>query len=105
MDEVELPTGDVIEERRDGERRTPGRRSDDVRKGRSATIQAIIWAVLGAVVVLYLFFLAVGAVTPDDAPAATIAVLVLAALWMAHSWRRLWGSGASPYGDRERRGF
>lgn len=105
MTEVRLSSGEVIEDRREGDRREGGRRLDDVRRGRSATIQAALWAFMGGLVVLYLFFLAIGAVTPDDAPVATIAVLVLAVLWMAHSWRRLWGGGASQVGDRERRGF
>ena len=62
-------------------------------------------SICGALVVLYLFFIAVGGVDPTEDKGWTIAALVLAALWLAYSWRRLWAGGASPYTDRERRGF
>ena len=69
------------------------------------TFTAFFFAVCGALVVLYLFFVAFGGVDPTEDPGWGIAALVLAVLWLAHSWRRLWGGGASPSGDRERRGF
>jgi len=95
------------DERRTGERREAGgRRDEDRRRARATTAYAAAWAVGGALVVLYLFLMVVDAVNPNRAPAATIVVLVLAVLWLAHSWRRL----ISPQGhvsrpDRERRGF
>jgi hypothetical protein len=64
-----------------------------------------VWAVIGAAVVLFLFFAALGTVDLGDSKAATIVVAVLAALWLAHSWRRLWAGGFSAQSDRERRGF
>jgi hypothetical protein len=70
-----------------------------------ATPLTFFWAIIGALVVLYLFFVAVGGVDPGEDPAWAIAALVLALLWLAHSWRRLWAGGASPTSDRERRGF
>jgi hypothetical protein len=91
-------------DRRSSERRAgPGRRSSDY-IGR-ATPLTFFWAIIGALVVLYLFFVAVGGVDPGEDPAWAIAALVLATLWLAHSWRRLWSGGASPTSDRERRGF
>jgi hypothetical protein len=89
--------------RRRDRRETPGRRSSDY-EGR-ATPLTFFWATCGALVVLYLFFVAIGGVNPEDDPAWAIAALVLAVLWLAHSWRRLWAGGASPAPDRERRGF
>lgn len=84
-----------------------GRRAADVTvaRGPAQAAWAFAWALVGAIVVLYLFFLAIGGVDPDDAPAVSIAVLVLAVLWFAHAWRRVIGGGRSPIGDRERRGF
>jgi uncharacterized membrane protein YdbT with pleckstrin-like domain len=70
------------------------------------TIVTALVAVCGALVVLYLFFVAVGGVDPRDEPGWTIAALGLALVWLIHSWRRLWTDGnASPRADRERRGF
>jgi hypothetical protein len=48
------------------------------------------WAVCGTIVVLFIFFAALGAVEPDDAIELTIVVLALAVLWLAHAWRGLW---------------
>jgi hypothetical protein len=92
-------------DRRTGtERRTsPGRRADDT-EGRFAFGPAI-WAIIGALVVVYLFFVALGNFKPADAPVATGVALALAVLWLAHSWRRVVVAGRSPRGDRERRGF
>ena len=110
-EKIEIPgTGEVVEDRRRGERRRDERRQaprreEDRRFRRVGTIWAGFWALVGSVVVLYLFFVAIGGVDPDDARAASIVVLVLAVLWLAHAWRRLWTGGYSSRGDRERRGF
>src|SRR5581483_6546017 len=92
-------------DRRSGfERRTsPGRRADDT-EGRFAAAPAI-WALVGALVVVYLFFVALGNFKPGDAPVATGIALALAVLWLGHSWRRVLRAGRSPRPDRERRGF
>ena len=101
----------TVEERRSGERRTGerrgagGRREEDRRARRRETAIAFVWALVGAVVVLYLFLLVLDAVDPDRAPAASIVVLVLAVAWVAHAWRRLFLSGHVSRPDRERRGF
>ena len=91
------------ERRRSDRRESAGRRSSDYRGG--FTPLTILMAVCGGLVVLYLFFIAVGGVDPTEDKGWTIAALVLAALWLAYSWRRLWSGGASPTADRERRGF
>ena len=84
-------------------RRSPGRRSADY-EGR-ATPLTFVMALCGALVVLYLFFLAIGGVDPSDDPVWTVVALILAIIWFAYAGRRLLAGGASPPGDRERRGF
>ena len=94
----------MAERRRNADRRrNPGRRSSDYKGG--FTPLTFLMALCGGLVVLYLFFVAVGGVDPTEDPGWTIAALVLALLWLAYSWRRLWAGGASPTSDRERRGF
>jgi hypothetical protein len=95
-------SGEEIPERRGG----PGRREHDwAGPGRLSTTWAAIWAVIGGLVVLYLFLIAIDAVDPGDARAATIVVAVMAVAWLAHSYRRLWAGGFTARPDRERRGF
>ena len=94
----------VRPDRRAGERRTaPGRRTDDT-EGRFGVAPAL-WAVVGALVVAYVFFMTLADVRPGDAPVATAVALALGAAWLAHAWRRVLLGGRSPVGDRERRGF
>jgi membrane protein YdbS with pleckstrin-like domain len=94
-----------VERRRGDRRRTPGRRADDVRRTRLNIAIALFWAMLGSAVVLYLFFAVVGTVDPSENKAAAIVVLVLAVIWLAHAWRRLYAGGFVSRPDRERRGF
>jgi uncharacterized membrane protein YdbT with pleckstrin-like domain len=89
--------------RRPDRRQSPGRRAVDY-EARASPL-TFVWAACGALVVLYLFFVAIGGVNPREDPGWGIAALVLALIWLAHSWRRLWAGGASPAPDRERRGF
>jgi hypothetical protein len=103
---------EITEERRTGERRGgdrrggSGRRADDVRQVRLHTAYAAAWAIVGAIVVLYLFFVVVDAVNPDKAPITSIVVLVLALAWLIHAWQRLLAPrGHVSRPDRERRGF
>src|SRR5689334_17007387 len=92
------------EERRSGgERRRGGRRTSDT-EGRFALVPAV-WAIIGAAVVAYLFFLVLGNVKPGDAPVASGIALGLAVIWLAHAWRRVFVGSKSPTSDRERRGF
>lgn len=64
-----------------------------------------LWAIVGALVVVYLFFVALGSFDPGDAPVATAVALALALLWLAHAWRRVFVGTRAPRADRERRGF
>jgi hypothetical protein len=87
-----------------GDRRAGGDRRSTDTEARFGLVPAF-WALIGALVVAYLFFVALGGVDPSDAPVATGIALALAVLWLAHSWRRLLIGSRSPSGDRERRGF
>ncbi len=71
-----------------------------------SNVRAAFWALCGATVVLFIFFAALGGVDPGEAEAATIAIAVVAVVWTAHAWRRLFGDrDAVIQADRERRGF
>jgi uncharacterized RDD family membrane protein YckC len=90
--------------RRPDRRESPeGRRKSDY-EGRFHLL-AFIPALCGALVVVYLFFVAISGADLADEPGWAIAALVLALVWLAASWQRLLDGGASPRGDRERRGF
>lgn len=91
-------------DRRGEERRSSGGRRAADTEGRFALAPAF-WAIIGAAVVAYLFFMALGNVKPGDAPVATGIALGLAVLWLAHAWRRVLVGSRSPSPDRERRGF
>jgi O-antigen/teichoic acid export membrane protein len=66
------------------------------------------WILVLAIVVLFAFFLALGAFTPGDVVGLTIVVGLLAVLWVAHA---VWDSRHRDPHDRaiirasERRGF
>jgi hypothetical protein len=57
---------------------------------RLQSVAHVFWALCGTIVVLFIFFAALGAVEPSDAVELTIVVLVLTVLWCAHAWRGLW---------------
>jgi uncharacterized RDD family membrane protein YckC len=84
-------------------RATEGRRKSDY-EGRF-NLLAFIPALCGALVVVYLFFVAISGAAVADEPGWAIAALALALIWLVASWKRLLDGGASPRGDRERRGF
>ena len=91
-------------DRRSGEeRRRGGRRVSDT-EGRFAIVPAI-WAIIGAAVVAYLFFIVLGNIKPSEAPVATVVACVLAVIWLGHAWRRVLIGSRSDPSDRERRGF
>ena len=54
------------------------------------SLQPLFWALSGAFVITAIVVGLVADVEPGEAELATAAVLVLAALWLAHSWRVLW---------------
>ena len=114
MDEVQTPAGQQTQqaddrrqraERRETERRSGGRRAEDRARSRSYQFWATAWAIVGSIVVLYLFLLGLNAFSPGEAPVATAIILALAVAWLAHAWRRIAVGGFVSRPDRERRGF
>lgn len=53
-------------------------------------VRAALWTVAGAAVLAFILFAAIGDVEPSEAEVAMVAFCVLAVLWAAHAWRRLW---------------
>jgi len=49
-----------------------------------------LWVACGSLVLLGIFFAALGAFDPTEAVGLTVALLVLAALWLGHEWGGLW---------------
>ena len=97
----------VFEERRRvPDRRQAERRAEDQSRFiRMAAAAAV--AVCGGLVVVYLFFAAIGTIDFGEAAAATVVALVLAAVWVGGYWfrHRTMSPGAPSHVDRERRGF
>ena len=71
---------------------------------RLRALSATFWSIAGSVVLLFIFFAAMGAIDPSEAVAATAVVAILGVLWLIHAWPRLRAEGGMPR-DRERRGF
>jgi fatty acid desaturase len=73
-----------------------------------ATLSETFWILVLAIIVLFAFFLALGAFSPGDVVGVTLVVGVLAVLWIAHA---VWDSRHRDPHDRatirarERRGF
>ena len=73
-----------------------------------ATLSETFWLLVLAIVVLFVFFLALGAFSPGDVIGVTLVVALLAVLWIAHA---VWDSRHRDPHDRaivrarERRGF
>src|ERR687893_1791504 len=73
-----------------------------------ATLSDTFWILVLAVVVLFAFFVALGAFSPGEVVWLTLAVLALALLWAAHAvWDSRHRTGRDPatIRNRERRGF
>jgi fatty acid desaturase len=72
------------------------------------TLSDTLWVLVLAIVVLFAFFVALGAFSPGDVMGLTVAVALLAVLWVAHA---VWDSrhrdphDAAAVRARERRGF
>jgi uncharacterized membrane protein YhaH (DUF805 family) len=81
----------------------PGRRAKILH-----TLSETFWLLCLAVVVMFAFFIALGAFRPGEVVGVTIAVIVLAVLWVAHA---VWAARHHDPHDRaairarERRGF
>lgn len=71
------------------------------------TVRAFLWTLVGAVVLLGVFFFALGGLDPAEAKVMVIVIVVLAALWAVHFWRirSVATDTQIKRGDRERRGF
>ena len=73
-----------------------------------STMSDTFWILVLAIVVLFAFFVALGAFTPGEVVALTLVVVALALLWVAHA---VWDSRHRDPHDpaviraRERRGF
>jgi hypothetical protein len=61
------------------------------------TLRTALWATCASIVLLAIGVAALAALDPEDAWPVTVAVLLLAVLWLAHEWSRLWD-------DERRRG-
>jgi ABC-type transport system involved in cytochrome bd biosynthesis fused ATPase/permease subunit len=92
---------DPVVDRREG---TPRRFEDRFRRFRD--MAATLLAFCGGLVVMFLFFAAIGAVNLGDAIAFTIASIVLTAVWLLGAFQRArTGGSLVTRPDRERRGF
>ena len=72
------------------------------------TMRETFWILALAVIVLFVFFAALGAFSPADAIWATIAVVLLCVLWVAHAvleGRHRDRRDPAVVRARERRGF
>ena len=73
-----------------------------------STLSDTFWILVLAVVVLFAFFVALGAFAPGDVAALSLAVAALAVLWITHAvWASRHRTGRDPatIRNRERRGF
>jgi hypothetical protein len=57
---------------------------------RLGTALHLFWGACAAIVLLFIFFAALGAIDPVEAIAITAVVVALAVLWLAHAWSGLW---------------
>jgi hypothetical protein len=53
-------------------------------------VRHAFWVACGSLVLLGIFFAALGAFDPTEAVGLTVALIVLAALWLAHEWGGMW---------------
>jgi hypothetical protein len=93
-------------DRRDRDDRRGGLRREADRAERMREMAAFVFAFCGGLVVLYVFFIAIGAINAGDAAIATGVAIALALIWLLGFWRRLQtGAAMVQRPDRERRGF
>ena len=73
-----------------------------------STLSDTFWILVLSIVVLFAFFIALGAFAPGEVVWLTLGVLALALLWAAHAvWDARHRTGRDPatIRNRERRGF
>jgi hypothetical protein len=73
-----------------------------------ATMSDTFWVLILGIVVLFAFFIALGAINPGEVVWLTLAMLGLGLLWTAHAvWDSRHRGGRDPAAirNRERRGF
>jgi hypothetical protein len=73
-----------------------------------ATLSDTFWVLVLAVLVLFAFFVALGAFSPGEVGGLSLAMVGLAVLWVGHAmWdaRRRTGRDVATIRARERRGF
>jgi ABC-type transport system involved in cytochrome bd biosynthesis fused ATPase/permease subunit len=93
-------------DRRDSDDRRGALRRESDRADRMREMVAFAIAMCGGLAVLYLFFVAIGTIKIGDAVAATVAAVLLAAIWLFAFWRRMRSNAlVAQRPDRERRGF
>jgi putative flippase GtrA len=96
----------VERDRRRGDDRRGAVRREADRAERLREMAAFAIAMCGGLVVLYLFFVAIGTIDIAHAAVTTAAVVVLALIWLAAYWYRLKTNAlVVQRPDRERRGF
>jgi O-antigen/teichoic acid export membrane protein len=102
---VQPPPPPPVADRRAPERRGYQRRAEDrVQFSRTAIVAAS--SICGGLAILFVFFWALGAIDVQNAVAATIAAVVLAAVWVAgFVYRHRIESHQARVHERERRGF
>src|SRR5436190_2140388 len=94
------------DDRRSGDDRRGALRREADRSERIREMAAFAIAMCGGLAVLYVFFVIIGTVDIGDAIAATVAALVLAAMWLWAFRRRMKTDAVLVQRpDRERRGF
>ena len=94
------------DDRRTGDDRRGAARRHADRAERLREMMAFAVAMCGGLAVLYLFFVAIGTIDVGDAVVATIAAIVLAAVWLLAYWHKMRTNAlVVQRPDRERRGF
>ena len=76
--------------------------------GAASTMRDLFWIGALGVLLIFGFFLVLGALKPAEVLGLTVAVLVLAAMWVVHAWLQSRHRGEKDprlVHARERRGF
>ena len=95
-----------VQDRRAPDRRSGGMRREEDRAQLIRTAIVAATSICGGLVILFLFFWALGAVDIEDAAATAVAAIVLALVWIAGFWyRHRHEDTTRVHHERERRGF